>query len=87
MEHKTITPENKPEDPNAPDYIAWHVSGTGRRARSKARWTRIGAAWMHRDGKGFNIQLDLLPASGGRIVLRSPKSVDEASEAEQRLIE
>lgn len=85
MEHSTITHENQPDDPNAPHYIAWHVSSTGRRARSKPRWIRIGAAWMHRDGKGFNIQLDLLPASGGRIVLRSPKSVDEAGEAEQRL--
>jgi hypothetical protein len=36
----------------------------------KAYWTRIGSAWPHKDGKGFNVQLSALPASGGRIVLR-----------------
>lgn len=86
MEKTIITHENEPDDPNAPDYIAWHVSGSGRRSRGKSRWTRIGAAWMHRDGKGFNIQLDLIPASGGRIVLRSPKSGDDDAQGEQRLI-
>jgi hypothetical protein len=36
----------------------------------KAYWTRIGSAWPHKDGKGFNVQLSALPANGGRIVLR-----------------
>ncbi|WP_316163444.1 hypothetical protein [Bradyrhizobium sp. SZCCHNRI20481] len=26
-----------------------------------AFWTKIGAAWEHQDGKGFNIQLSCLP--------------------------
>lgn len=87
MENAITSHENEPDDPNAPDYIAWHVSGGGRRSRDKSRWTRIGAAWKHRDGRGFNVQLELLPASGGRIVLRSPKSGDAAEEAEPRLIQ
>lgn len=33
-------------------------------------WTVIGAAWAHRDGQGFNLADDLLPASGQKIVLR-----------------
>lgn len=33
-------------------------------------WTRIGAAWPHKDGKGFNIDLEYLPQKKGRIVLR-----------------
>lgn len=82
MEHNAIH-ENDPVDPNAPDYIAWHVTGTGKRGRRKPCWTRIGAAWMHRDGKGLNVQLDLLPATGGRIVLRSPKTSDHAEEGDQ----
>lgn len=32
-------------------------------------WTRIGSAFSHQDGKGFNIVLDALPPDG-RIVLR-----------------
>jgi hypothetical protein len=81
-----ISHEHERTDANAPDYIAWHVTGAGKRGRRKPCWTRIGAAWMHRDGKGYNIQLDLLPASGGRIVLRSPKSGGDADDSESRLI-
>ena len=46
----------------------------------EAFWTRIGSAWPHKDGKGFNVQLSALPANGGRIVLRE---VTEAETAEQ----
>jgi hypothetical protein len=27
-------------------------------------WTRIGAAWAHKDGKGFSLKLDCLPTNG-----------------------
>ena len=33
-----------------PDYIVYFVPN-----RKNAFWTRIGAAWNHRDGKGLNI--------------------------------
>ena len=52
----------------SPAYIAWHVAGN----EEKAFWTRIGAAWAHRDGEGLTLQLDLVPVNGGRIVLRHP---------------
>ena len=32
-------------------------------------WIRIGSAWAHADGNGFNIQLETVPLDG-RIVLR-----------------
>lgn len=57
------TRENKP-----PRLIAYHVAERGK----KKFWTRIGAAWDHEDGKGLTLQLELLPASGGRVVLREP---------------
>ncbi|NOJ43906.1 hypothetical protein [Bradyrhizobium australiense] len=34
----------------------------------KAYWTKIGAAWRHDDGKGFNISLRCLPLNGQLIV-------------------
>lgn len=43
-----------------------HVTGEG----EKANWMRIGAAWSHKDGKGFNIDLAYMPQKPGRIVLR-----------------
>ena len=39
------------------------------REGSKSFWTRIGSAWAHADGKGFNIQLECVPLDG-RITLR-----------------
>ena len=34
-------------------------------------WLKIGAAWPHKDGKGFNITLSALPPNN-RLVLRVP---------------
>lgn len=50
----------------APSHIAYHVRD---RDGGKGFFTRIGAAWAHGDGKGFNIQLDVAPLDG-RITLR-----------------
>lgn len=50
---------------NAPTHIAYQV----RESNQKAHWTRIGAAWAHKDTKGFSIQLECLPIDG-RISLR-----------------
>ena len=57
---------NQKREPVAPTLIAYHVA----ERRDDSYWTRIGAAWEHKDGEGFSLQLDLVPADGGRIVLR-----------------
>jgi hypothetical protein len=49
-----------------PSHIAYHVRG---REGEKGFFTRIGAAWPSKDGKGLNIQIDAVPLSG-RITLR-----------------
>lgn len=41
-------------------------------AKGKAFWTKIGAAWPHKDGKGFDLSLNAIPLDG-RIVMREPK--------------
>jgi hypothetical protein len=35
-----------------------------REGDKSAIWARIGAAWPHNDGKGFNITLTALPIDG-----------------------
>lgn len=50
----------------APTHTAYQVR---EREGAKGFWTRIGSAWPHGDGKGFNIQLDAVPLDG-RITLR-----------------
>ena len=52
---------------NAPDYLAWHVTQKG----EKAFWNKVGAAWKHKDGRGYALQLETCPING-RIVLRLP---------------
>jgi hypothetical protein len=41
-------------------------------------WLKIGAAWPHKDGRGYNITLSALPLDN-RLVLRVP--ADGAEEA------
>ena len=43
----------------------------------KAFWTKIGAAWPHKDGKGFSLKLASYPADGQTIQLRVTKAKDE----------
>ena len=49
-----------------PSHIAYHVRNGN---SEKGYWTRIGAAWTHADGNGFNIQIETMPLDG-RITLR-----------------
>jgi hypothetical protein len=53
----------------APSHVAYHVRD---REGQKGFWSRMGAAWAHPDGNGFNIQLEAVPLDG-RIVLRVAK--------------
>ena len=47
-------------------------------------WLKIGAAWAHKDNKGFNITLSALPLDN-RLVLREPtEPEDERSSGQQR---
>jgi hypothetical protein len=50
----------------SPTHVAYQIRD---REGGKGFWTRIGAAWAHGDGQGFNIQLESVPLDG-RITLR-----------------
>lgn len=60
------TTNNENAASKAPSHIAYQVRD---REGKKGFWTRIGSAWAHGDGKGFNIQLEVVPLDG-RITLR-----------------
>lgn len=45
-------------------------------------WDEIGAAWSHKDGKGFNLKLNYLPLNAADIVIREPKPKDAAGAPE-----
>lgn len=60
-ETTTTAPASK-----SPTHIVYHVR---EREGGKAFWTRIGAAWAHADGQGFNVQVECTPLDG-RLSLR-----------------
>ncbi|MFG6598776.1 MULTISPECIES: hypothetical protein [unclassified Sulfitobacter] len=64
---------------NAPQFLAWHVTEKG----EKSYWNKVGAAWPHKDGKGYTLQLETCPING-RIVLRLPLEDKPEAETEGR---
>jgi hypothetical protein len=56
-----------------PSHIAYQVRD---REGGKGFFTRIGAAWQHKDSKGFNVQLECVPLDG-RITLRVASETKE----------
>ena len=61
---------------NKPDMAVYHVTERGEGDNKRAFWTKIGAAWSHSDGEGFNLAIDYMPMTAGRIVVRAPKADD-----------
>jgi len=62
---------------NKPTHIAYTVRDFTKKDTGEAdsSWTRIGVAFLHKDGKGLDVALDALPVNG-RVVLRlnTPKT-------------
>lgn len=54
-----------------PAFRIYSVSKDG----ENSNWVEIGAAWPHKDGKGYGLQLKALPLPGSEVVLRQPKPV------------
>jgi hypothetical protein len=50
-----------------PSHIAYSIRDRGEGKDSK--WTEIGVAFPHKDGKGFDILFDVVPLNG-RIAMR-----------------
>lgn len=54
---------------NMPSHYAYQVNEG---QDGKSFFNRVGAAFAHKDGEGFNIVLDAVPVDG-RITLRTPQ--------------
>jgi hypothetical protein len=57
------------EKPKRPSHIAYQVRDG---AEGASHFNRIGSAFAHKDGQGFNLKLDSVPVDG-RITLRTAK--------------
>lgn len=56
-------------DKKKPSHKAFAVENFTKDDKEKSSWKEIGVAWAHKDGKGFDVNVKLIPLSG-RIVLR-----------------
>ena len=67
----TETTSDAPKAGNKPSHIVYFVP-----ERDKAPWTRIGAQWPTKNGKGYRQVLDMAPLAEGSIVVlpNEPKS-------------
>ena len=54
---------------NMPSHYAYQVNES---QDGKSYFNRVGAAFAHKDGEGFNIVLDAVPVDG-RVTLRTPQ--------------
>lgn len=70
-----MTNEETKTENKAPTHRAYSVRNFGD-DNKKSYWTQIGSAWEHKDGKGFNIQLEAFPV-GGSLTLRPVKDKTE----------
>ena len=73
---------------NKPTHYAYHVTDRTQHGSEQKSgfWTKIGAAWPHRDGKGFNISIETIPLNGRLVLRERPEEEEEtAPEAQQRL--
>jgi hypothetical protein len=61
-----------------PTHTVYVVEGEG----DSTFCTKIGAAWAHEDGEGYNITLTALPMNG-RLVVRTAKADAKKKEAGQ----
>lgn len=56
---KTFSPA-----PKGPSHLVWFVPD-----RENAPWTRLGAAWPTKTGKGLRLNLELMPVAPGSLLI------------------
>ena len=57
---------------------AYRIYSVAKNGDDKSTWQEIGAAWKHKDGKGYGLQFKAQPLPGAEIVLREPKAREQA---------
>ena len=62
------------ETKKLPSHRIYSVTKEG----EKSRWTELGAAWPHKDGKGFQLKFNASPFGECEVVLRVAKPRTEA---------
>jgi hypothetical protein len=71
-----LSSEDRADQPS-PHYLnVFTVEEYEANGKTQKRWTKIGAAFPHKEGTGFNIELKAFPVDG-RLVVLSPDPADD----------
>ena len=71
-------PTPQAQQPQTERYDVLVVENFQSQGEDRSSWTRVGVAFPHDDGKGFQVQLKALPVDGKLVIrLHVPKSKDE----------
>src|SRR2546430_2169518 len=75
--------------PNTPTYILYHGKATGKDKAGKKIWTRIGAVWPNKSGKGFNLSWDptLSTLSGRNLIKTADLFSKQAEDVDLHIVE
>lgn len=68
---------NNDQETKRPSHIAYQVREGD---ENKSYFNRIGSMWPHKDGEGYNIQLDATPVDGRITVRTVQERIQEAKE-------
>ena len=75
---KKSTPQAQPQTERYDVLVVENFQSQG---EDRSSWTRVGVAFPHDDGKGFQVQLKALPVDGKLVIrLHVPKTKDESAE-------
>ena len=72
------------DQPSYRAYAVEDVSKEDAKKGVKATWTEIGAAWPHRDGKGYRIHLRALPINNHIELREIAERPDDRDQAQQQ---
>jgi hypothetical protein len=71
---KKPTPQAPQQAPQTERYDVYVVENFSSQGEDRSSWTRVGVAFPHDDGKGFQVQLKALPVDGKLVIrLHVPK--------------
>ena len=65
------------EDKNRPNASAYVVREFEREGERDSHWLKVAAAWMHKDGEGFNVVIQEGLSVSGKLVVRLNKEKEK----------
>lgn len=84
LEPRYLKPqERRPPVSGKPSHKVFVVEDRSEDEEADGFWTRIGSAWPHKDGKGYNVVLSALPING-RVVLRDYTDEDAKADDDKQ---